>query len=336
MRDVRVETFGMTDLGRVRANNEDQFLIAQLSKSLLIEQTSLEAQDHTRLISRKQGHLFLVADGMGGAPAGERASALAVEFSLKYVLNVMPWFYRLKDSEDDLTEELEKALRQCQSRIEADAQENPSRNGMGTTLTMAYVLWPRIYVVHVGDSRCYVFRNSRLEQVTHDHTVAQQLEDKSAITARQGGRWRRVLWNVVGGGTPDLEPEVYRGELAESDTLLLATDGLTHLISDKQIAQVLSEAPSAEEACRNLIALANQAGGKDNTSVVVARFHAPEGPEGEGIYATVSREAGQPLTKTGVEISPEAPGEASAPVLSSGSPICEQEISALRLSQFGC
>ena len=317
MREVHVETCGMTDIGRVRTNNEDQFLIAQLSKSLLIDQTSLKAHDHTRLISRKQGHLFLVADGMGGAPAGERASAIAVEFSLKYVLNVMPWFYRLKDSEDDLIEELEKALRQCQWKIEADVQKNPSRDGMGTTLTMAYVVWPRIYVVHVGDSRCYVLRNSKLEQVTHDHTIAQQLEDKSIITARQGGRWRRVLWNVVGGGTPELTPEVYKGELTESDILLLATDGLTRTISDAQSAKALSEAPSAQDACRNLIAMANEAGGKDNTSVVVARFRASEGKDSP---ATLSQEATAPLFPEGVGSSTEPPSKAATLAKSSGSP----------------
>src|SRR5262249_46734818 len=152
------------------------FLIADLTKSMLIHQTSLSHEDHTRLFGGSQAKLLLVADGMGGHAAGQQASALAVETLAHYVLNTMPWFLGLQETEEpDLREKLQTALARCQDRIEAAAKAEPSRYGMGTTLTMAYLIWPRLYVVHAGDSRCYLLRGGRLEQITTDHTLAQKM-----------------------------------------------------------------------------------------------------------------------------------------------------------------
>src|SRR5207248_2365824 len=132
-----------------------------------IHQTSLSLEDHTRLFGGSQGKLLLVADGMGGEVGGRRASTLAVETLTHYVLNTMPWFFRLHEGSDaDLHEELRSALEQCQNRIEDAASVDPQRAHMGTTLTLAYLMWPRLYVVHAGDSRCYLFRGNRLHQVT--------------------------------------------------------------------------------------------------------------------------------------------------------------------------
>jgi protein phosphatase len=275
----KMNCHGLSDRGRVREVNEDQFLIADLNKSMRVHQTSLGIEDQTRLFGGSQGKVLLVADGMGGHAGGERASTLAVDALTTYVLNNMRWFFRLhEDPQDDFLDDLKSALEQCQSRVAAEAETVPARRGMGTTVTMAYVVWPRLYVVHVGDSRCYLFRQSELKQITTDHTVAQRYAEAGAIEPEEveTSRWSNVLWNVVGGDSGELAPEVYKAELRIGDTLLLCTDGLNKHVPDGQIAQVLDGDSDAEGICRRLIEAANDAGGTDNVTVVVARFLEPD------------------------------------------------------------
>jgi protein phosphatase len=145
---------------------------------------------------------------------------------------------------------------------------------MGTTLTLAYLLWPRLYVVHAGDSRCYLLRNARLHQITRDHTVAQRLVDQGILPAEEAeeSRWSHVLWNCIGGGAQEMKPDVYKATLRLGDTLLLCTDGLSRCVPEKQIQQILESDRPAEETCKRLIATANAEGGPDNITVVVARF----------------------------------------------------------------
>ncbi|HVC93230.1 MAG TPA: protein phosphatase 2C domain-containing protein [Pirellulales bacterium] len=280
----KMDCHGLTDVGRSRSVNEDQFLVADLNKSMLVHQTSLHQDDHTRLFGGSQGQLLLVADGMGGHAAGEQASAIAVESLEQYMLNAMSWFFRLQESlETDLVEELKAALDVCQKSIETAALINPARQGMGTTLTMAYVLWPWLYVVHAGDSRCYLFRDSRLELITTDHTVAQQLVERGAISPNeaQHSRWSHVLHNCVGGGSHELNAEVRKAELKIGDTILLCTDGLTARVRDEQIVEVLGRRISSEDACHQLVDAANELGGPDNITVVVARVYDSRQPAPE-------------------------------------------------------
>jgi protein phosphatase len=271
----KMDCYGLSDAGKVLPVNQDQFLIADLSKSMLIHQSSLSHEDHTRLFSGSQGQLLLVADGVGKHATGKEASALAVEGLAHYVLNTMSWFFQLReDGEDDLAGELRAALGVGQERVEAAASASAEHRRMGTTLTMAYLLWPRLYVVHAGDSRCYLLRGSALEQITTDHTMAQRLMEHGALRPEevQTSRWSRVLWNCLGGGSHDLTADVYKATLEVGDTLLLCTDGLTKAVGDEQIRRVLTREEGAESACRKLVDLANELGGTDNVTVVVARF----------------------------------------------------------------
>lgn len=272
----KMDCWGLTDIGRVRANNEDQFLIADLNKSLLVHQTSLTQDDHTRLYGGSQGSLLVVADGMGGHAAGQQASSLAVQTLEYYVLNTMPWFFHLPDCDtSDLGEELKSALEACHRTITHAASNRPEQRGMGTTLTMAYILWPRLYVVHVGDSRCYLLRPPKLERITRDQTMAQQLVEHGVLKPEEApaSRWSHVLYSCLGGDSSK-EPaaEVYKANLAVGDTLLLCTDGLTTRLSDNQLVSLLHQGSRAEETCQQLVAAANSAGGQDNITVVVARF----------------------------------------------------------------
>jgi protein phosphatase len=269
----KMDCHGVTDVGKARAVNEDQFLIADLNKSMRVHKTSLSLDDQTQLLGHSQGMLLLVADGMGGQESGRRASTLAVNSLTTYVLNSMHWFFRLhEDSDQDFQDDLKAALEHCQRKVRAEGERLPDREGMGTTLTMAYLIWPRLYVVHVGDSRCYLFRKSRLKQITRDHTVAQQLVKEGLLEDAESSRWSRDLWNVIGGESAEVRPEVYKAELALGDTLLLCTDGLTRHVSNETIARLLAIPASSAETCERLVAAANEAGGTDNITVIVAHF----------------------------------------------------------------
>ncbi len=144
---------------------------------------------------------------------------------------------------------------------------------MGTTLTMAWVVWPSVYLIHVGDSRAYLFRDGRLKLWSHDQTLAQALADNGAIAANEieTSRFRHVLTSALGCRT-NMEPQYGRDELMPNDKLLICTDGLTEHLSDDEIAEILAQEGSTETACNRMIEAAKKAGGKDNITVVLAHF----------------------------------------------------------------
>src|SRR4051812_6662491 len=163
-------SFGLTDRGRVRPGNEDHFLVADLSRTLRVRQTSLP-QAATQQ-GRSRGHVLLVADGMGGAAAGEVASALSVETVEAFVVELLRRVSNLEaGDEHGVLADLREAVRKADARIFEKVQERPEFAGMGTTLTLVFVNGRRLFVVHAGDSRCYLFRGGRLERLTEDHTV---------------------------------------------------------------------------------------------------------------------------------------------------------------------
>jgi protein phosphatase len=224
------------------------------------------------------GYLFLVADGMGGHQAGEQASALAVGTIEEFMLNTYKWFFHLKGSEEQTAlTEFQAALRQADSRVYERAMHDPKLHGMGTTLTMAYALNRDLFVVHVGDSRCYVMRNRELKQVTQDHTLVGELVRHGQLSPEQAAHhhFRHVITNAVGGHERGIHVEVHKIDLRPGDCMMLCSDGLTEMVPDDRIAAVLHDESDPQTACQRLIAEANANGGKDNITVVVARFEAP-------------------------------------------------------------
>jgi protein phosphatase len=278
---VAADLFGLTHAGKVRESNEDQFLIAELSKSLLVVQTSLPQDDHTRLFGGPSGKLLLVADGMGGVRGGRRASRLVTETVLRYVLDTMHWFFRLQQGEEsDLVDELKAALAACQKAVGVAATERPEHERMGTTLTLAYLLWPRAYVIHAGDSRAYLYRDGQLQQITRDQTVAQRMVDQGLLAPEkaESTRWAHVLSSCISARPEALTTDVYRVSLQAGDTLLLCTDGLAKPVGDDAIAGHLGAIPKngAKAVGERLVAAANEAGGPDNVTVVLGHFPAAE------------------------------------------------------------
>ena len=155
---VSIKFGALTDTGKVRGNNEDHFLVARLSKSMQVCKTSLPGEGETQL-SEEEGYLVVVADGMGGAAAGERASALAVGSVEAFVLNTLKWFLHLSGHDEHaLLAELRQSLERADRTVIERARSNPALQGMGTTLTMAYSVATDLYIVHAGDSRAYLFR----------------------------------------------------------------------------------------------------------------------------------------------------------------------------------
>lgn len=273
---ITLLTAGKTDLGRVRKNNEDQFLVAELTKHLRVTQSSVDSVHTGTWSGGVMGHLLVVADGMGGIAGGEVASGLAVETISWHVARTMPWFFRYQDGrEKELEAELVRAVEKCDETV-ADAGAASQFHRMGTTLTMAYVLWPRLYVVHAGDSRCYIHRSGKLVRMTKDHTVAQQAVERGILTEEQAktSPFGNALWNCIGGGTEGVRPDVYHLTLQPGDELLLCSDGLTRRLEDTDVQSILARSATPEAACDALIAAANEAGGQDNITVVVARVRA--------------------------------------------------------------
>ena len=266
------DSFGLTHTGKVRSVNQDQFLIASMHKTLDIEHTSVP--DAERILSHggTMARLLLVADGVGGSVAGERASGLAVTAVASYVGQTMKCFYNVDlEHRDDILTELASLARQSHEAVLSAARENAADAGMATTLTVAHILWPRAYIVQVGDSRCYHKRGSTLTQITKDQTVAQGLLDSGHLTPEEAEQspFGDVLSSAVG---MDISPVTTKLDLEVGDTLLLCSDGLTKHVDAPHMLECLTTAGSAESACRRLVDAALRGGGSDNITVVVSRF----------------------------------------------------------------
>ncbi len=272
-----VDVFGLSDRGRVRAENEDQFLIGSLHKLLRVHQTSLGEQDLSQVVSESRGYLFLVADGVGGASQGREASGAALRAIAEYVTHLMTLYRRMDpQQETGFLAELERTVKRTHRDLVSRGEQEGSAGALATTLTMVAVLWPRAYLVQVGDSRCYRLRNGRLELMSKDQTMAQALVDAGALTPDDAERspLRNVLSSALGG--PAATPMTASTDCRWDDVLLLCTDGLTKHLSESEIQDVLRRRLSAESTCRSLVELALERGGSDNVTVVVGRLRTRE------------------------------------------------------------
>ncbi|HEY7155369.1 MAG TPA: Stp1/IreP family PP2C-type Ser/Thr phosphatase [Gemmataceae bacterium] len=277
---LTVRSFGLTDPGKVRKTNEDQFLIAVLLKALQIERSSLPQPKVQHSSDRSQ--LFIVADGMGARVGGEKASALAIDSVESFVLETFKWFAQCNGQEQDpVLADFQSALGQANARVLAEAAQRPELHGMGTTLTLAYSLNDELFVAHVGDSRCYLCRHGVLYRLTRDHTLVDEMVRYGTLAATEAAqhRWRHVITNAVGANSAEVKVEVHKVHLESGDRVLLCSDGLTEMVPEEEINRILQSEAEPEQACRRLVTRANEAGGKDNITVVVAHFRAANQPQ---------------------------------------------------------
>ena len=275
-----VDCFGLTHQGKVRRKNDDHFLIASLHKLMRVHQTSLPDPDAMPLVSESRGFLFMVADGVGGRPHGDLASGTALRYIAQYVTHLMDLYHRLDpERETQFLAELEKSVQRSHEILVAETERAGEGRGGATTLTMVAAVWPRAYLVQVGDSRCYRLRDGALERMSRDQTMAQALVEQGALSPSDAEHspLRNMLASALGGN--EARPMTATTDIRWDDVMLMCTDGLTKHVPEAEIEAELRGTASAEETCRRLVDLALERGGSDNVTVLVSRLR-PRRPSG--------------------------------------------------------
>jgi protein phosphatase len=261
----------MSHPGKVRSVNEDHFVTAALQRAVQVRQTNLDDTHVFDRLSGPRAYLFGVADGVGGSAGGRVASAIAVATIVEYLGEVVGAYNGYgADHAKDFPEHLRTAVQRAHEHL-VETFRLQNHGGPATTLTLVMIVWPRAYIVHVGDSRVYHLRDEKLRRLTRDQTVGEMLVSQHGMPkekAEQAGLFN-VLASAV--GARDMMPAIDFIPLEHGDGLLLCTDGLTKHVNDSRIGEVLVTAHDAESGCRSLIDLALAGGGSDNVTAVVAR-----------------------------------------------------------------
>lgn len=269
--DVRVG--GVSHVGKVRARNDDHYAIIRRTRRQEIVQTNLPSRLE---LPEDEAFALVVADGMGGQAFGDFASRVTLQMIFELAGRANSWLMKLTDPDmQQVRQRVDAYVQQTQETLQHYARLDPHLRGMGTTCTSAYLMPPHAIIAHIGDSRAYHFHGGKLQQVTQDHTLAQKMID-AGVPPENVRRFRSLLTNALGGEDPEVQAEVRHADLEAGDQLLLCTDGLTNMVPDDAIAEVLATADDPQSACDQLLAMALEAGGDDNITVVVARIAAAE------------------------------------------------------------
>ncbi|MEO6526520.1 MAG: protein phosphatase 2C domain-containing protein [Gemmatimonadaceae bacterium] len=264
----RLESHGLSHVGKVREGNEDHFVIASLQRSLEIRQTNLEQLQLLAPLCGPKAYLFAVADGVGGQEGGKLASGLTIRTIVEYLSETVGSYHAAPaGQEHEFLDPLGHAVQRAQEKLLATF--GLPQGGPSTTLTIVLLVWPQAFIVHVGDSRAYLLRDGTLKRLTRDQTMGAYLMDEYKMSEQQveKGGYNNVLSSAI--GSPEMKPAVSQLTLQRGDVLLLCTDGLTKHVQEEAIAAVLSSASGAEAGCRELIERALTDGGRDNITVVV-------------------------------------------------------------------
>ena len=279
--DITVHVFGRTDVGRTREHNEDAFVVADLTA----DNATLQPEVRTHRLGRR-GTMFMVADGMGGAAAGEIASAMATDIVLAEMRK--RWMGAAEATADVFATAIKQSTETANQRIHQFALEHPEHRGMGTTATIAGILGDALVLAQVGDSRAYLIRDGIARQITKDQSLIQKLVEAGELTpeeAEQSER-RNIILQALG-PEANIKVDLTVQQVRKGDTLVLCSDGLSGQVRTEQIAECVAQLPDLVQLCKQLIDLANAAGGPDNITVVAARF------EGEGLgHASVGDAVG--------------------------------------------
>lgn len=274
--DEELDVHGLTHVGKVREKNQDHYLLCSLHKQMVVHDTSLPYPENLPLRGERLAYMALVADGVGGLSAGEEASRIALENVVRYVTNTMQCYYTHDPQlESQFLEQLNESVMESHAAVVQEAEADPKRQGMATTLTLAIGIWPWIYIVQVGDSRCYQLHDGELIQITRDQTVAQELYDQGVLSTAEtiDSKWAHVLSSAIGG--PEARPMTNRVAWHPDGVMLLCSDGLTGYVPEERIKQRLLEMESSRQAAEALLQDALDGGGGDNITIVVGRARAP-------------------------------------------------------------
>ncbi|HYQ29788.1 MAG TPA: Stp1/IreP family PP2C-type Ser/Thr phosphatase [Polyangiaceae bacterium] len=263
---LKVRVFGRTDVGQIREHNEDNFLVADLTRRT----RSLMESDREPPVGER-GMLLGVCDGMGGAAAGEVASQLAVDIIYEKLIQGDPPAHH-----DDLARRLVQAVEEAGIRIFNEARADRTRRGMGTTATIAALMDARLFVAQVGDSRAYILRGERFTQVSRDQSLVNQLIEAGQLTEEEAETFEHNNIILQALGTAEtVQVDLTYVDLCRGDRLLLCSDGLSGMVRGDEMREVLLSTRDSLEACRELTDRANRAGGHDNITVIVAEFEGP-------------------------------------------------------------
>jgi protein phosphatase len=271
--EIRLKLFARTDVGQIREHNEDNFLVADLTKRArgLLE-------GNRQAIIGRHGSLFAVCDGMGGAAAGEIASQLAVDILYERMVDGLTDEHPLQ--RDELARRLVRAIEAAGLRIFQEAKLDRSRRGMGTTVTAAALVDDHLFFAQVGDSRGYLLREGNLVQLTRDQSLVNQLIEAGQLTEEEAETFEHNNIILQALGTADtVQVDLTYCELRKGDVVMLCSDGLSGMVRFDEIREVLRTTPEPIDACKQLTERANQAGGHDNITVIVAQF------DGDGLKA---------------------------------------------------
>jgi serine/threonine protein phosphatase PrpC len=289
---LKIEVFGRTDVGKTRDHNEDSFLVADLSRRI----ASLQPDVREHEVGQR-GSLFIVADGMGGAAAGEIASDMAVDTIYGHMINA--WGNDQELTEQRFAYRLKEAVEVANQQIHEYATAHPEARGMGTTTTAAGVYFGALYMVQIGDSRGYLIRAGSIAQITKDQSLMQRLVDAGELTEEEAAvsERRNIILQALG-PDPHVKVDLTRQELRNGDILVMCSDGLSGLVGKEDMLRIVSTGTDLVSTCRELIDLANERGGPDNITCIVARFGGdglpgPDGTEpiGHQVYPLLDTES---------------------------------------------
>jgi PPM family protein phosphatase len=295
MTPVKVEVFGRTDVGQTREHNEDSFLVADLTRKVASLQP--EVREHE---VGPRGTLFVVADGMGGAAAGEIASDMAVDTIFQHMLT--QWANDDENTEQRFAYRLKEAVEVANQQIHQYAREHAENRGMGTTTTACGVYGNALYLTQIGDSRGYLIRQGVIHQITKDQSLMQRLVDAGELTEEEAAvsERRNIILQALG-PDPNVKVDLTRQELRQGDVLVMCSDGLSGPVKNDDMQRIINENVTAKNdllaACKELIDLANARGGPDNITCIVARFTGdlpqPDGSEAVGhqVYPLLDTES---------------------------------------------
>jgi protein phosphatase len=275
---VQIRVFGKTDLGRIRDHNEDRFLVADLNRA----DVPVLAETGSHGVGVR-GSLLVVADGMGGAAAGELASQMAADTIYTHMVKM--WGSDPDASPQQFAFRLREAVEVANSHIHSYAKAHPEVRGMGTTTTAVGVLGDEVYLTQVGDSRAYLVRGGKAYQLTKDQSLMQRLVEAGELTEEEAAHSERrnIILQALG-PDPKVKVDLTHQELRRGDVLVLCSDGLSGQVSNEEIASSVTGTSDLRVACDRLVALANERGGPDNITVVVARF------DGDGLHGASGRD----------------------------------------------
>jgi len=270
--DDELDLFGITHRGKVRSENQDQFLVCTVHPQVVIHGTSLPNAEGLPLRGTRLATILVIADGVGGTSGGSEAARVATESITGYVSSTLRCYHAAgSGTDDEFLDALRTAALEAHAAVLSKSALRPGGGRMATTLTLSIVVWPWLYVVQIGDSRAY-FYDGTLRQITRDQTIGQELVDQGILPVERLAHspFRHVLSSAI--GADEALPVVTRVDIRERRTcLLMCSDGLTKHVTNAEIESAFREIKSSEQLVRDLLDLALSRGGSDNITIIAAR-----------------------------------------------------------------